>query len=310
MTRTSRLGTRWLVGAGLGTPLLVLLGWWSVECAVCRPDETLSIPAVIGSKKRTIRVDRFSAARFPDAAPRSSAVVLLHGIEGAARNQRSRFRQARLLSRQGHHVFVVRYFDSVEYEDLWRFTADGRIDLAAIEDHCRRDAGHWTNAVGQVLQAISARADVDSQRIALNGYSLGGFIALATAEAALADEGVPNVRAVVVNWGARFADTDFSADFPAVLLIHGKNDDVVPLASAETTADALKAVGVNAQLFVIPGAGHAARSLEADEATFDFLRDQLAAPDEAGLVELTGRGALSSYWPHDPQFLAPGMPRF
>jgi dienelactone hydrolase len=301
---------RMALGAGLGTPLLCLLGWWGSDYVATRPDESFVVPAVIGGQTRSIRVDRFAPSSTLGNCSRGSAVVLLHGIEGADRNQRSRFRQARLLSRQGHQVFVVRYFDSVDYQDLWLLTPERRIDLSVIEDHCRRDAGHWVAAVGETLRAIAARPDVDARRIALDGYSLGGFVALATAELALADDELPDVRAVVVNWGARFADTDFAAGYPPTLFIHGQKDEVVSLTSAEATTAALRAAGIRAQLFVVPDAGHPARSLEADEATEQFLRDELCPPEKAGLVELAGRGVLSLNWPQDPRFLAPGIPRF
>ena len=50
--------------------------------------------------------------------------------------------------------------------------------------------------------------------------------------------------------------THVTADDPPFLFIHGDKDEVVPFEQAGLMSDALKAVGVTAQVVRIPGAGH------------------------------------------------------
>ncbi|MBI3958046.1 MAG: prolyl oligopeptidase family serine peptidase [Chloroflexi bacterium] len=50
--------------------------------------------------------------------------------------------------------------------------------------------------------------------------------------------------------------THVCADSPPFLLIHGEQDDIVPIAQSERFAAALAAAGVPVQLIRVPGAGH------------------------------------------------------
>ncbi len=76
-----------------------------------------------------------------------------------------------------------------------------------------------------------------------------------------------------------------SPDDPPFLLIHGRDDRVVPYQESVRMADALRRAGAEAELLLIPGAGHgfinhpatpAARRAVA--AMVEFLADTLGAP--------------------------------
>lgn len=254
---------------GLTLPLIGLVVWntgWSRDVA----DETLWAPCHRGSNACWVEVEAF----LPTGPGPHPAVLLLHGVEGAQRNRRSRSRLAREFADAGLATFVVHYFDGCNYEDLWLFKGD-RLDLATIGVHCERDAEDWVQAVTAALGAVASRPDIDRERIALDGYSLGGFVALAATEQAIRNSRLPTPVALIVHWAGRFENTTLGPRFPPTLFIHGERDEVVPRQSAQQACQELVAAGVEAELLVIPGSGHAARTLESDTAVLRFLAVRL-----------------------------------
>lgn len=267
-----RLATRrGLILPSVAIVLLVTAAWHSP-----RPDEVLRIPIVIGDDARIIHVEHFRAAvKGNQPLP---AVVLLHGVEGSQRYIQQRRRTADLLRRHGHSTFVVHYFDAVDYDDLWLLTNDGQLDTVAVQGYMQRDAKIWTDAVAQTLDALADRPDIDASRLAIDGYSLGGFVALAVAERCQAEPELPDVQAVVVNWGACFADAEFDRQFPPTFFVHGELDTVVPLTFAQETAARLRKLDVAADLCIVPQATHVAENKESRQRTLAFLQEHLRAP--------------------------------
>jgi len=70
-----------------------------------------------------------------------------------------------------------------------------------------------------------------------------------------------------------------SADDPPMFFFHGEKDDLVPLASPVVMCQALQAVGVPAELYVVPNVGHlmAVMDREALEKGIAFLAEKLKA---------------------------------
>lgn len=150
------------------------------------------------------------------------------------------------------------------------------------------------------LDALLARDDIDHSRIALFGLSIGGVIGLPVA--AEREE----IRSVVLmspfaSWKGIAADhswllgralipSGFDAidqvrklgDRP-VLIVHGDNDEVVPVEHAGRLEQAAKDAGVDIQVRISPGAMH--NDLfwvdpGAENAIIEFLRETLGASDE------------------------------
>lgn len=109
----------------------------------------------------------------------------------------------------------------------------------------------WRQALADVrlgLRYLGARAEVDSQKLALLGYSMGSFLSVTIA----ADE--PSVRALVLAAGGDLPDgTPFSAlarmvadpvravrklDGRPLLMVHGKRDRTVTPAQAKRLFEA------------------------------------------------------------------------
>jgi pimeloyl-ACP methyl ester carboxylesterase len=279
---------RWrtgLVTVSLATPLLCAIAWGTWVATAPRPDETLIIQALIDGVSRPITIEAY----YPTdtGGEPASAVLFLHGVEGAGRYGRSRGRAARRMAQQGHAVFVVHYFDSCEYDDLWLLDNADSLDTKAIGEACYRDSTKWIAAVTGALAHISERPDIDPQQIAIEGYSLGGYIGIAAAQESLDRDDLPNIHSLIVHWGAKFDTTTIAPGFPPTLFIHGANDPVVPLASAQAAAAAMEAVGSQATLCIVPEAGHPAGSEEADAKRAEMLK-RLARP---------ARDEVSYAWP-------------
>ena len=111
------------------------------------------------------------------------------------------------MAQQGHAVFVVHYFDSCEYDDLWLLDNADSLDTKAIGEACYRDSTKWIAAVTGALTHISERPDIDPQQIAIEGYSLGGYIGIAAAQESLDRDDLPNIHSLIVHWGAKFDTT-------------------------------------------------------------------------------------------------------
>jgi len=252
----------------------VALGMGFRGFAAVSPDEMTSITVLsIDGPKRTIKVEVFRPA--DDDQREFPAVLFLHGVEGPERYRGPHTQSCRWLADQGYIVFYVHYFDAVDYEDLWLLRPDGSLDKSAIDARCWEDASRWSGAVLQVVGELSRRPDVDANRIALDGISLGGFIALEVADEAQRDSTVPDIQAVVANWAAQFELTECQQGFAPTLHIHGEYDEVVPLRDAQQSVNEILSVGSQAELLVIPGAPHVARSKQSDERTISFLASYL-----------------------------------
>lgn len=114
--------------------------------------------------------------------------------------------------------------------------------------------GDWSSpendrAVNQLLDAIIASYNIDTKRIAVTGFSMGGrgtwFFAGKYPErfsAAIPVAGIPPASAI--GWKT------------PVLAIHSRNDEVAPIAPTEQRIKELEKIGVHAQLITLNGITH------------------------------------------------------
>lgn len=130
----------------------------------------------------------------------------------------------------------------------------------------------------EALVANEAARGVARSRLALVGFSQGGALALEVARRLAADSGGggsggPLAGTVV---GAGFvADVDrwggLSGARGEVLMVHGGEDTVVPLASARESAAVVRRAGFNVTFEVLPGEGHLITSPAAVGEALAFL---------------------------------------
>ncbi len=216
-----------------------------------------------------IAVERFAPAA--DAATaRHPAVLVLHSSAGLLGPGGATVRRwADGLARHGYIAYVVHYFDR---------TRDTRTDDAREDELFPV----WTTALQDAVTFARRDPAVDSARVSAFGVSLGGYMAIALGAAD------PRVGRLVVLSGGFFPAFDAGVRrLPPTLLLHGSDDDVVPLAEAERVERALTRLRVPHALVVYPGQGHDLdASLRPDglARTLTFLGappDSLAAAAEA-----------------------------
>ena len=161
------------------------------------------------------------------------------------------------------------------------------------------------------VRALAAKGLIDPKRVCIVGASYGGYAALAGAtldpgvyRCAVSDAGLSDLRAFLahIKWprstlddrGVRFWDRFLAVNDPddpkldtispikhidkvsiPILLIHGRDDTVVPFSQSEDMADALKAAGKQVEFVELAGEDHwlsrSATRLQMLEATIKFL---------------------------------------
>ena len=112
----------------------------------------------------------------------------------------------------------------------------------------------------QVVEILAASGDVDMNRLALHGHSMGAFVTAATAGAYpdLFRAASHTAGGIAPEFITGFAPTDAQIAGIRVpyQMHHGDRDFVVPLLADQLFAAALRTRGVVHELVVHPGAGH------------------------------------------------------
>ncbi len=170
---------------------------------------------------------------------RHPAVLVLHPSDGVAGSGAQYVRRyAQVLASNGYVAYVVHYFDR---------TGDTRTDDA------REDAEFpvWTATLEDAVTFAQHDPAVNPARIGAFGYSLGAWMAVALG----AED--RRVGAIVgIGTGMFDALRPTIKRLPPTLLLHGRDDDVVPLAKALAVDSTLRRLGVVHGLVVYPGEKH------------------------------------------------------
>ena len=188
------------------------------------------------------------------------AVLLLHGADGMTRAESYRF-GARALAAAGFNVVLIRYFER---------TGDPRANWASL----REDAPLWLETVRDAVSYVSEKPEVDPDRVAVVGFSLGASLALA---AAGEDS---RIKAVVDVFGPMPAGADKAARTPPVLILHGARDHIVPVENAHRLEALLTARKVPHEMKIYPDQGHGffgAAQIDAAGRILAFLQRHLSA---------------------------------
>jgi dienelactone hydrolase len=185
---------------------------------------------------KPIRLDLYQ----PASSGRHPAILLLHGSGGNVHFWADRI--APYLTQLDFALAVVHYFDR---------TGTTRADATTILDGVHYPL--WLSTIAEALQYLRAQPGIDANRIVLLGVSLGGFLALSTAVAPR-----NGVRAVVDISGGlpKPYSSEVSSSFPPTLIVHGDQDNVVPVQEAHALDRMLTTFGVPHQVEILPGQGH------------------------------------------------------
>ena len=173
---------------------------------------------------------------FPAEVGFFPTVIALHGSGG---NHASMSGPACALATQGFAVFVVHYFDRT-----------GTID-ANDKQTIFRNFTAWGKTVWDAVSHVAEHPQVDVNRIALLGFSLGAYLALSVASVD------SRVKAVVEFFGGLPREMKlFMRRLCPVLILHGEDDPTVPVAEAYDLETELRRREIPYEIQIYPGTGH------------------------------------------------------
>lgn len=171
----------------------------------------------------------------PGGEPNGSGVVLLHGARGLSADAGTFDPHAIQLASRGYHVLVPNYYDA----------EPGR------ERRTGRDMRLWRGAAADGASFLGGRPGMDPGRVALWGYSLGGFLA---GEAAMETDGV--AAAVSVAGGLDVGEAGRDRRTIPLLLIHARRDPVISPMSTRRWGDGLRRRGALVEVQALDWDGH------------------------------------------------------
>ena len=123
------------------------------------------------------------------------------------------------------------------------------------EDQLRAGVRAAAAVLGAFVAAEAERLSVPPDRVALMGFSQGAMTVL---EAGLRGA-VPDAACVLAYSGGMIGGDRLAEEIvarPAVLLVHGEEDEVVPAAASRAAEAAMAAAGVPVRALYRPGLGH------------------------------------------------------
>ena len=205
---------------------------------------------------KPIRLDRFlpsgNGQRFP-------TVVALYGSGGGFASVSE---PASLLASQGFAVYVLHYFDRTGTN-------------AADKETIFRNFPLWMKTLWDAISHVEQQPQVDAERIALLGFSLGAYLSLSNAAI---DK---RVQAVVEFFGGLPKEMKlFMRRLCPVLILHGEADSTVPVQEAYHLQAVLEKKQIPYEMQIYPGAGHGFSGevwRDAGLRTLSFLKRYLVA---------------------------------
>jgi carboxymethylenebutenolidase len=170
--------------------------------------------------------------------------------------------RARWLAERGYVVVLVHYFE--------RTGTQSTTDLEEIKTHFLS----WKATLDEALEQVRSLDNVEPQRVAVLGFSLGAYLGVSMA----AMSGASRIAAVVECGGGLPAPlaplVGLAGPMPPVLIVHGEADEVVPVAEAHKLSDLLRERKVPHEMALFANQGHVlhgAADGEAAERVVAFL---------------------------------------
>jgi dienelactone hydrolase len=216
-------------------------------------------PVVFQSGGKPIRLDVCLPDK-PDAP--LPAVVALHGAGG---NVSGMERYASTLAAHGFAVYVLHYLDRTGTESADKPTILLNFPL-------------WMKTLWDAISFVETQPQVDRERIALLGFSLGAYLSLANSAI---DH---RVKAVVEFFGGMPKEMHlFMRRLCPVLILHGEVDQTVPVEEAYQLQKLLEKKQIPYEIKIYPGAGHGFEDQtiwrDAGLRSLQFLQKYMAAPE-------------------------------
>ncbi len=209
---------------------------------------------IFTSRGRSIGIDVF----IPAAPGKYPVVIALHGSGGLWNSGYGNFPQ--MLADRGFAVFLPHYFEATGTS--W-----------AHPDLIRQHFPEWMQIISDAIDFASGYPSADPQRVGVIGFSLGAYLGLAIGSQQR------RISAVVDFFGGLPDELAAEAKhLPAVLILHGERDNVVPITEAYKLEKLLQRHQAPHELKVYSNAGHGFGGLDmldAGQRTYFFLKRHL-----------------------------------
>jgi carboxymethylenebutenolidase len=181
---------------------------------------------------KSIRLDCFLPENCASKLP---TVIGLYGFGGG---HFSMSEPAGQLADQGFAVYVLHYFDRT-----------GQVE--AEKSALILNFPMWMKTLWDAVSFVERQPSVDSQRIGLVGFSLGGYLAVCGSAID------PRIKAVVEFFGGLPKEMKlFMRRLCPTLILHGENDAIIPVSEAYYLQAALEKKNVPHEIKIYPGVGH------------------------------------------------------
>ena len=183
------------------------------------------------SSGKAIRLDCF----LPQGEGKFPAIIGLYGLHGSHAGMAE---PAEHLAAQGFAGFVLHYLDR---------TGPVEASKGAMVRHFPA----WMKVLWDGVSFVHQRSHVDGDKTAYFGFSLGAYLALASASI----DG--RITAVVECFGGLPKEMKFfMRRLCPVLILHGEDDPVVPVQEAYNLKKVLETRGLPYEMQIYPGVGH------------------------------------------------------
>ena len=151
----------------------------------------------------------------PAGSGRHPAVIILHGAgyRGTLNDQFETICSA--LAARGYYAEFIEYYDTTENSDPTTNAAD--------------DFRAWFAGIHSGVEALGKNPAVDPKRIAVMGFSQGGYLAVGCGAL------YPNQLAAIVEYYGGLLPNlrDKAVAMPPTLIIHGDGDSMIPVSEAK-----------------------------------------------------------------------------
>ncbi len=195
----------------------------------------------------------------PATGANGAGVLVLHGAGGMLLDGPAIHRFARALVQNGFEAFVVHYFDRTG-------------SIFALDASIQKNFDTWRLTVNDAVNFVAARPEV--KKIGCFGYSLGAYMSLAQSAHDLRISAVAELAGAIDKKHAGIVK-----HLPPILILHGDQDQRVPVENAFRLEKILQRLGVRHEKKIYPGEGHVLSTASQADATaraVRFLKEILA----------------------------------
>jgi dienelactone hydrolase len=205
------------------------------------------------------------------------AIVLVHGLQSVESSKSALDTICRAYAARGYAVFLIHYFERTKTSEKEIAPLLAKFKNFLADDNKPRDEATckiystWLDTLRDGLTHIRVQPNVDRERVALVGLSLGGFMSMT-----LATEENLQIAAVVSHFGGMPRDVGARVKkMPPMQVIHGDKDLVVPVSEAHSLEKLAKAKSFSLELHIFANAGHVFTGPSGEFQLLDAIRADL-----------------------------------